>query len=232
MLGHAAAQARDVTAHPGAHTREALLLDLAEELLSIAAPLQPALLQVGLERVQSSGTCRTRIDLGEGTGLNKEPLAEQVGRGERDLKKGCGYLHESPGVRYRFVRQHLGRFSVAALCRAMQVTRSGYYAWRRRKPSERQKQNQTLLGQIRTFFERSKQTYGSPRILRDLRQAGFACGRHRVARLMRQSGLRAVVAPRFRTTTNSRHQLPVAANLLDRDFAAPAANRKWASDIT
>ncbi len=77
-----------------------------------------------------------------------------------------------------------------------------------------------------------KQTYGSPRILRDLRQAGFAWGRHRVARLMRQSGLRAVVAPRFRTTTDSRHRLPVAANLLDRDFAAPAANRKWASDIT
>ena len=127
---------------------------------------------------------------------------------------------------------HLGQFSVAALCRAMQVTRSGYYAWKRPQPSERQEQNQTLLGQIRTFFARSKQTYGSPRILRDLREAGFTCGKHRVARLMRQSGLRAVVAARFCTTTDSRHALPVAANLLDRDFAAAAANRKWASDIT
>jgi len=135
-------------------------------------------------------------------------------------------------VRYQFVRQHSGRFSVAALCRAMQVTRSGYYAWRRRKPSERQKQNQTLLGQIRTFFERSKQTYGSPRILRDLREAGFACGKHRAARLMRQAGLRAVVAPRFRLTTDSKHALPIAENGLARNFGAPEANVKWASDIT
>ena len=128
--------------------------------------------------------------------------------------------------------QHLGRFSVAALCRAMQVTRSGYYAWREREPGERKKQDETLLGQIRTFFARSKQTYGSPRIFRDLREAGFACGKHRIARLMRQSGLRAVVAPRFRTTTDSKHALPVAENRLARDFGAPAANRKWASDIT
>jgi len=135
-------------------------------------------------------------------------------------------------VRYRFVQGQLGQFPVAALCRVMHVTRSGYYAWQRREPSERQKQDETLLDSIRQFFERSKRTYGSPRILRDLREAGLACGKHRVARLMRQSGLRSVIAPRFRTTTDSRHSLPVAQNLLDRDFAAPAANRKWASDIT
>ncbi len=114
----------------------------------------------------------------------------------------------------------------------MRVTGSGYYAWRKREPSERQKQNQTLLGHIRTFFERSKQTYGSPRILRDLKEAGFACGKHRVARLMRAAGLRAVVAARFRVTTDSKHALPVAENRLNRDFTAGAANRKWASDIT
>ena len=135
-------------------------------------------------------------------------------------------------MRYRFVQGQLGQFPVAALCRVMHVTRSGYYAWQRREPSERQKQDETLLDSIRQFFERSKRTYGSPRILRDLKEAGLACGKHRVARLMRQSGLRSVIAPRFRTTTDSRHSLPVAQNLLDRDFAAPAANRKWASDIT
>ncbi len=74
-------------------------------------------------------------------------------------------------VRYLFVKQHTGRFPVAALCRVLQVTRSGYYAWRQRQPSERQKQNETLLNQIRTFFQRSKGTYGSPRILRALREA-------------------------------------------------------------
>jgi transposase InsO family protein len=114
----------------------------------------------------------------------------------------------------------------------MRVTGSGYYAWRKREPSERQKQNQTLLGQIRTFFERSKQTYGSPRILRDLKEAGFACGKHRVARLMRAAGLRAVVAARFRVTTDSKHALPIAENCLARDFGAREANVKWASDIT
>jgi hypothetical protein len=69
----------------------------------------------------------------------------------------------------------------------MQVSRGGYYAWLSRKPNEREKENETLLCQIRRFFERSKGTYGSPRILRDLREEGFRCGKHRVARLMRQS---------------------------------------------
>jgi transposase InsO family protein len=114
----------------------------------------------------------------------------------------------------------------------MRVTRSGYYSWRKRQPSERHKHNETLRTQIRTFFERSKGTYGSPRILRDLREAGVCCGKHRVARLMGQAGLRAVVAPRFRVTTDSKHSLPVADNLLARDFSAPGVNVKWASDIT
>jgi transposase InsO family protein len=114
----------------------------------------------------------------------------------------------------------------------MNVTRSGYYAWRGREPSQQQKDNETLLSRIRCFFERSKHTYGSPRILRDLREAGFTCGKHRVVRLMRQAGLRAVVAPRFRVTTHSKHALPVAQNLLGRHFGASEANVKWASDIT
>jgi len=138
------------------------------------------------------------------------------------------------------VRQHQDSFPLAALCRVMKVTRSGYYAWRARKPSERQKQDGTLLRQICLFFERSKGTYGSLRILRDLREEGFACGKHhihngvvyRVARLMRQAGIRAVVAPHFRVTTDSKHQLPIAENLLNRDFRTPEANRKWAGDIT
>jgi transposase InsO family protein len=114
----------------------------------------------------------------------------------------------------------------------MQVSRGGYYAWRKREPSKRQKQNETLLDQVRRFFERSKGTYGSPRILRDLREEGLCCGKHRVANLMRAAGLRAVVAPRLRLTTDSKHALPVAPNRLARDFGAPGANMKWASDIT
>ncbi len=114
----------------------------------------------------------------------------------------------------------------------MKVTRSGYYAWQKRRPSERQKQDETLLKRIRHFFERSQGTYGSLRIVRDLRDEGFRCGKQRVARLMRQVGLRAVAAPRFRVTTDSKHALPVADNLLHQDFGAPEANVKWAGDIT
>jgi transposase InsO family protein len=114
----------------------------------------------------------------------------------------------------------------------MQVSRSGYYSWKGRDTSERQLENERLTCQIGQFFARSNQTYGSGRILRDLREVGFRCGRRRVARLMRQAGLRAVVAPRFRVTTDSNHALPVADNLLGQDFGAVEANVKWASDIT
>ena len=121
---------------------------------------------------------------------------------------------------------------MAALCRTVQVSTSGYYAWKGREPSKRQKYNEMLLSQIRQFFARSRQTYGSPRIWKDLLEAKVCCGKHRVARLMRQTGLRAVVGRRFRVTTNSKHALPVAENLLDQDFGVAEANVKWASDIT
>lgn len=135
-------------------------------------------------------------------------------------------------MRYPFIEQYRGQFSVATLCRVMEVTRSGYYARHKRVPGPRQKENAKLLPKIREFFERSDQTYGSPRILRDLKAEGFCCGRHRIARLMRQAGLRAVVSRKFQVTTDSKHSLPLAENLLDQDFGAPEANRKWASDIT
>jgi putative transposase len=135
-------------------------------------------------------------------------------------------------VRYRFVQKHQGQFPVTTLCRVMNISRSGFYAWREREPSERQQENKGLLRQIHHFFERSNQTYGSVRILRDLKEQGVACSRHRIARLMRQAGLRAVVAPRFQVTTDSKHALPVAQNLLARDFGASEVNVKWASDIT
>jgi putative transposase len=92
-------------------------------------------------------------------------------------------------------------------------------------------EDERLLPEIRRYFECSNQTYGSKRILRGLREAGNTCGRHRVARLMRQAGMKAVVSPRFVVTTDSNHSLPVAQNLLSQDFGAEEANVKWASDI-
>ena len=138
-------------------------------------------------------------------------------------------------MRYQFVEHHQRQFAIKSLCRVMEVTRSGYYAWQKRQkeePGPRQQANEKLLPRIKEFFDLSKQTYGSPRILRDLKEAGVCCGKHRVARLMRQEGLRAMVSRKFQVTTDSRHSQPIAENLLDRDFGVGEANRKWASDIT
>jgi transposase InsO family protein len=127
---------------------------------------------------------------------------------------------------------HRTEFPVAVMCAVLKVSRSGYYAWCRRPVCLRRQQEQALREQIRTIHCDSRGTYGSPRVWRDLRDQGHGCGRHRVARLMRKDGLRAKVKRRFKATTDSRHQLPVAANLVSRAFNPEAPNRLWAGDIT
>lgn len=118
------------------------------------------------------------------------------------------------------------------MCAVLKVSRSGYYAWCQRPVCARRQQAEVLREQIRTIHRDSRGTYGSPRVWRELRDQGHGCGRHRVARLMRKDGLRAKVKRRFKATTDSRHQLPVAANLVSRDFSPEAPNRLWAGDIT
>jgi putative transposase len=121
---------------------------------------------------------------------------------------------------------------VKMMCRVLAVSESGYYAWRRREPSHRQLANERLTEQIRQTYERGRHVYGSPRVHAELRAQGILCGKHRVARLMQQAGLRAVQKRRRICTTDSRHDDPVAPNVLQRDFTAPAPNRKWLTDIT
>jgi putative transposase len=105
-------------------------------------------------------------------------------------------------------------------------------AWRKREPSPRQVENKRLTEQIVQAFQQGRQVYGSPRVHAELRAQGIRCGKHRVARLMRRAGLHAVQKQRRVRTTDSRHSDPVAPNLLQRDFTAPAPNRKWLTDIT
>ena len=135
-------------------------------------------------------------------------------------------------MRYRFIQQHQGQFPTATLCRAMRVSRNGFYAWRVRLPSRRAGQDAVLVGHIRAAHRESHQTYGSPRLYHELREQGLRCGRHRIARLMRENGLSARLPKRFVATTDSRHALPVAQNLLGRGFSAERANTKWCGDIT
>ena len=119
------------------------------------------------------------------------------------------------------------------MCQALEVSVSGYYAWRHRAPSPRAQADGTLLAQIQTTFVAGRGGYGSPRIHAALHRQGYRCGRKRVARLMRVQGLCAA-RPRRRKprTTDSQHTQPITPNLLGRDFTASAPNRKWVADIT
>ena len=135
-------------------------------------------------------------------------------------------------MRYRFVREHSPQFPITALCRVLEVSSSGYYAWARRPASPRQRANRALTAQIRAAHVRSRHTYGRRRVHAQLRREGVRCSPKRVARLMRQEGLCGLRRRAFRTTTDSRHRLPVAENLLARNFAAAAPDQVWVSDIT
>jgi putative transposase len=136
-------------------------------------------------------------------------------------------------MKYTFIAAHSGQFPVQRMCRVLRVQRSGYYAWQRRSPSSRVQANQALVELIRAEHQASRKTYGSPRIQVALQRQGVACGRHRVARLMRQEGLYARCRRKARPVTTQRQPGVVPApNRLNQDFSAPAPNRKWVSDFT
>lgn len=133
---------------------------------------------------------------------------------------------------YQIIEANREVGSVERLCGALGVSVSGYYAWRTRPPSQHQQADAVLLTAIRTAHQAGRGVYGSPRIHAALRQQGLCCSRKRVARLMRQSGIHSRRRPKRRVrTTDSRHNRPVAPNLLARDFSANTPNEKWLGDI-
>jgi putative transposase len=135
-------------------------------------------------------------------------------------------------MRFRLVDAAKKDFPVARLCKLLDVSPSGYFAWKDRPASERQRQDLVLLAHVRSAFSLSHETYGSPRMTHELREQGLAAGRRRVARLMRENGLRARQPRRFRRTTDSGHAFPVAPNRLDQDFTAAGPDRKWGADLS
>ena len=135
-------------------------------------------------------------------------------------------------MRYPFIKEHQQQFSLSALCRVMQVSRSGFYAWRQRPKSARQQQNEALTEQIRAAYHESKETYGSPRVFEELKEQGVACSQKRVARLMHAANLSAVLPKRFVVTTDSDHEMPIAENLLARTFEVETPDTRWTADIT
>jgi putative transposase len=136
-------------------------------------------------------------------------------------------------MKYEFIASHQGQHTIQGMCRVLGVGRSGYYAWGSRPLSPRAQANQALVEQIQEEHRTSRQTYGSPRIHAALQRKGVACGRHRIARLMRLHQMAGRKAhKRFPTTTQRNPQVLPAPNLLNQDFSSPAVDRKWVSDIT
>jgi len=135
-------------------------------------------------------------------------------------------------VRFQFIAAEKAHHSLAVLCRCLRVTRSGFHAWQTRPESAHAKRDTQLKVLVRTSFEASKGRYGSPRIHKDLQEQQEAVSRKRVIRLMQEEQLQARQRKRFKLTTMSDHDLPVAPNLLAREFTAAKPNQRWVGDTT
>jgi transposase InsO family protein len=135
-------------------------------------------------------------------------------------------------VRYRFIAAEKAEYPVTLMSRILQVSKSGFYAWRKRAESARARSDRALVVDIKAAHKGSRGTYGSPRVHRDLVAQGHAVGRGRVARLMRDNELRGKRKRRFRNTTQSNHRHPVAPNVLEREFTVEQPNAAWVGDIT
>lgn len=135
-------------------------------------------------------------------------------------------------MRFRLIDANKASAPIDRMCVLLNVSVSGYYAWRSRGASRRQLDDMVLLAHIRSQFELSNETYGSPRMHAELCEEGVSAGRHRVARLMRDNGLKALQKRRWKKTTDSQHSGPVAPNLLDQDFTCDGPDQKWGSDIS
>ena len=135
-------------------------------------------------------------------------------------------------MRYKLVKEHSKQYAISTMCSALGVAESGYYAWRKRAMSKHMQEDGKLLEQIKHIHQKSRELYGSPRIHAALQQEGVRCSRKRVARLMKENGIFSRRRPKRRVrTTDSKHNRPIAPNLLKRDFSASGPNEKWVGDI-
>jgi putative transposase len=135
-------------------------------------------------------------------------------------------------VKFAFIGAEKANFPIAFMCRHLGVSTSGFYVWRQRPECARAREDRRLAVLTREAHELSRRAYGSPRVHQELKSQGIAISRKRVIRLMRDQGLKGKVRRRWVKTTDSNHELPVAPNLLGRNFLASAANRRWVGDIT
>ena len=135
-------------------------------------------------------------------------------------------------MRFAFVDAEKAHYPIEVLCDVLEVSRSGFYAWKSRVPSTRAKADAQLAAEIAATHTKSRSRYGSPRVHQALRRKGIKVGKKRVERLMREKGIVARQKRRFRRTTDSNHASPSAPNLVARDFEPEAPNQVWAGDVT
>lgn len=134
---------------------------------------------------------------------------------------------------FRLIEAEKANYPVSLLCRVLKVSRSGYYAWRGRPPSSRSVEDRSLTDTIREVHDRSRRTYGYPRVHAELNSLGIGCGRRRVARLMREAGLEGCMRGRRKSTTRRDNRwAPAAPDLVERRFLAAVPDRLWLADIT
>lgn len=136
-------------------------------------------------------------------------------------------------MKYTFISENRGRYKVDWTCNVLNVSRSGYYAWLKRPESKRTRDNRKLVAQIKVIhMDKYKKAYGSPRIYKELNENGIPCSQNRVARVMKNEGIKAIVPRKYKATTDSKHKFPVAPNLLKQDFNVKEPNKVWVADIT
>ncbi|XSF12109.1 IS3 family transposase [Myxococcus faecalis] len=182
------------------------------------------------DRGQGKAGALTTAEREELARLRKENRQLQM---ERDfLKKAAAFFAKGLEVKFELIEAQKAHFPIELMCQQLGVARSGYYAWQKRPESERQKANRALAAEVAAVHQKSRGTYGSPRVHAELRAAGRYVSRKRVARLMCQQGLAARKKRRFVCTTDSRHCQPVAPNVLARNFSADQPNCTWVTDIT
>ncbi len=136
-------------------------------------------------------------------------------------------------MKYAWIDAQGQSFSLSEMCNVLDVSVSGYRAWKRGGTPDRKRLTDCqMLALIRSIYKEFKGAYGAPRVVKELRSRRFSASKRRVERLMRENGIHARHKRRYKVTTDSKHSLPVADNLLARNFTPTAPNRVWTSDIT
>ncbi len=136
-------------------------------------------------------------------------------------------------MRFEFVEEYQSAWSIHFLCELLKVSRSGFYAWRKREPSNQQKNRREVLQEVQLIHSEISQDYGSPRVHSELTARGYYCCENTVARIMKEGGIKARSKRKFRiATTDSKHDFPIAPNLLKQEFSADQPDSVWLTDIT